>query len=223
MNPRDGAGRGDRSGRPPERFFTVESANEALVFVRMVVKDAVGASEELMNLRAARHGACVESCLPVEQFESLLNQPWIGRQGRRFEDVGNVSAGVANDDLVDLSLPMELCCRPALFRETIRKPDVLICASDSHTTTDWSPMVVGSRVVEVVESKNRNELVGASSARRLASASFTSASEAAARPPGSVSSTALAIEYTPSRVIPSSRSKVVVRCSWASESARSAS
>jgi len=45
---------GRHAGDARERVFTVESANQALVLVRKVVKDAVGSYEELMRLRAER-------------------------------------------------------------------------------------------------------------------------------------------------------------------------
>ena len=63
-------------------------------------------------------------------------------------------------------------------------------AGDSHTTTEAPSTVATSRVVPIGARRKRSELVGASSAKRPASAIFTSASDAASRPPGSASSTA---------------------------------
>ncbi len=78
-------------------------------------------------------------------------------------------------------------------------------------------------MVEVVERRNRSELVGAPSASRSERASLTSASDAPSSPAGSFSSTALAIEYTPSIVTPRSLLNTLARCSWLSASASTAS
>ncbi|MFQ5805995.1 MAG: DUF2203 domain-containing protein [Phycisphaerae bacterium] len=61
MDTKDTTARGRHATPVAERIFTVESANEALVFVRKVVKDAVGAYEELMRLRTERQGLALAS------------------------------------------------------------------------------------------------------------------------------------------------------------------
>jgi hypothetical protein len=50
---------GDLGG--PERYFSVESANEALVLVAPVVRDIVAAYHELMRLRAERQELALQT------------------------------------------------------------------------------------------------------------------------------------------------------------------
>ena len=52
MTPNHAAEASESGERVPERYFSVESANEALVLVRPVVRDIVDAHQELMRLRA---------------------------------------------------------------------------------------------------------------------------------------------------------------------------
>ncbi len=54
MQPDRAAAPSERAARRPERYFTVESANRALVLVRRVVRDIVERYDQLMKLRAQR-------------------------------------------------------------------------------------------------------------------------------------------------------------------------
>lgn len=55
MKSKSDASESEQLAEAPERIFTVESANNALVFVRRVVEDAVKAYRELMRLRSEQH------------------------------------------------------------------------------------------------------------------------------------------------------------------------
>jgi hypothetical protein len=54
MQPDKAAAPSRRAAERIERYFTVESANRSLVFVRKVVRDIVQRYDELMKLRARR-------------------------------------------------------------------------------------------------------------------------------------------------------------------------
>jgi hypothetical protein len=67
MDTKNAAARDHDARGLAERFFTVESANEALVLVRKVVQDTVSAYKELMRLRTERQ----ELALLADAHEQL--------------------------------------------------------------------------------------------------------------------------------------------------------
>lgn len=70
MDTKNAVDGGRHVGGVPGRWFTVESANQALVFVGPVVTDVVGVYEELMRLRAEREELVLASSAR-EQLDDL--------------------------------------------------------------------------------------------------------------------------------------------------------
>lgn len=69
MQPDNAAAQSDAAGESTTRYFTVESANRALVFVRRVVQDIVAQYDELMKLRTQREDAA--AAVGSERVEAL--------------------------------------------------------------------------------------------------------------------------------------------------------
>jgi hypothetical protein len=117
-----------RSGeRTRRRFFSVESANEALVLVRSVVQDAVDAYQELMRLRAERQELAL--LLDVEaRLESLRER--IEQKTERLK--------VLHQELVDVGCePRDLTGGLVDFPAALEGRTVWLCWKLGEPAVAW--------------------------------------------------------------------------------------
>ena len=125
MSTKDAIGEGRLPEKANQRFFTAETANDALVLVRQVVEDTVTAYRELMRLRGERQ----ERGLVAGRQEGLNDlRARIDRQVERLEEFHQELVGVGCqlkdfcEGLVDF--PALLADRNVLLCWKLGEPEV---------------------------------------------------------------------------------------------------
>ncbi len=125
MDTENARARGRRAAGLTERLFTVESADGALVFVRKVVKDIVGAYKELLRLRTERQELALlaDAREPLENLRRRIEQK-VDQLKRLYQELTDVGC-----ELKDLSgglvdFPAMLEGRKVLLCWKLGEPDV---------------------------------------------------------------------------------------------------
>jgi hypothetical protein len=110
MDTKSAAARDRHAGGRAERLFTVESANDALVLVRKVVKDIVGAYKELMHLRTERQELALlaDTHDRLESLRRRIEQK-VDRLKRLHQELADVGCDLKdlNGGLVDFPAVLE--------------------------------------------------------------------------------------------------------------------